>query len=62
MVMAYLAVCLPLLGPDFCYQEKQLPNQFDTTEACWAAVEKFMDDVKPGVTTITYHWRCGEDT
>ena len=61
MILAYLAVCLPLLGPDFCFQEKPLPNSFETSEACWAAVDHFMDGVAPGATTIIYHFRCGGD-
>lgn len=62
MILAYLYVCLPLLGQDFCFQEKALSPRFSTDDACWAAVDDFMDRTKAGPTTVVYHFRCGGDT
>jgi hypothetical protein len=63
MILAYLIVCIPAFGPDFCLQQKALPQHFATEEKCWDAVHHFMDDnTKSGATTINYTFKCADNT
>lgn len=61
MILAYLAVCIPALGPNFCFPEKSADIPFSTEEKCWAYVDTFMArEVKSGGTTVVYHFKCAD--